>query len=53
MAVGKSAVMFIRATNSLANRKKSGIRALSVLKKMLVVENNFIVPQTDTGGQVE
>ena len=53
VAVGKSAVMLIRATNNLANRKKRGIRYISVFKKMRVVENNLTVPQTDTGGQVE
>ena len=45
--------MFIQGTNGLAKRKQRGIRKLSVFKKMLVVEDIFTVPQTDTGGLVE
>ena len=53
VTTGKSVVAFIRSTSSLTNRKKRGVRKLSIFKKMLVVEGNFTVPQTDTGGQVE
>ena len=53
VTIGKSVVAFIQGTISPANRKKRGVRKLSVIKKMLVVEDNFTVPQTDTGRQVE
>ena len=53
VTIGKSVVAFIRSTNSLTNRKKRGVRTLSIFKKILVVEGNFTVPQTDTGVQVE
>ena len=53
VTIGKSVVAFIQGTSSLTNRKKRRVRTLSVIKKMLVVEDNFTVPQTDTGRQVE
>ena len=53
VTIGKSVVAFIQDTISPANRKKRGVRKLSVIKKILVVEGNFTVPQTDTGRQVE
>ena len=53
VTIGKSVVAFIQGTISPVNRKKHGVRKLSVIKKILVVEGNFTVPQTDTGRQVE